>query len=349
MTEVHDVTPEVRLRQVEDRDLDAFFEHQADQQAVEMAAFPARDRHQFAAHWAKVRADDANVLRTIVADGQVAGNIGSWQQDGQQLLGYWVGRDFWGRGVATRALALLVDEVSVRPLYAHVVAHNVGSIRVLEKGGFRRDRGQEAKAQTSDDGIEELIFVLHARADEAAVSEPAVPGARHPCRIRRPRLGGPGPRAAPRAAGRARARVLASGCRRLGPAPRLHRAPRVRRRGEGVSHRHRRPRRSPTARGGSSTTCSSRLRVGERRRSHAVERTRRRGPRCPGAAGVPTSKATGQRSRGPVIAESWWLLELSAPQAARPAFALTWPGPKPSRLPPRRSTTRLGPSCSCPP
>ena len=162
MTEVHDATPEVRLRKVEDRDLDVFFDHQADPQAVEMAAFPARDKDQFTAHWAKVRADDANVLRTIVADGLVAGNIGSWQQDGQQFLGYWVGREFWGRGVATQALALLVDEVSVRPLYAHVVAHNVGSIRVLEKGGFRRDRGQEAKAPATDDGIEELIFVLKA-------------------------------------------------------------------------------------------------------------------------------------------------------------------------------------------
>ena len=73
-----------------------------------------------------------------------------------------MGREFWGRGVATQALALLVDEVSVRPLYAHVVAHNVGSIRVLEKAGFRRDRDQEAKAPPPHDGIEELIFVLEA-------------------------------------------------------------------------------------------------------------------------------------------------------------------------------------------
>ena len=164
MSEVDDVTPVVRLRKVEDRDLDVFFDHQADPQAVEMAAFPARDKDQFDAHWVKVRADDTNVLRTIVADGLVAGNIGSWQQDGQQFLGYWVGREFWGRGVATKALALLVDEVSVRPLYAHVVVHNVGSIRVLEKSGFRRDRGQEATAPATDDGIEELTFVLDAAA-----------------------------------------------------------------------------------------------------------------------------------------------------------------------------------------
>jgi len=160
MTGVRDVTHEVGLRSVEDGDLDVFFDHQVDPKAIEMAAFPARDKDQFAAHWAKIRADDTAVVRTIVADGMVAGNIGSWQQNGQRLLGYWVGRAHWGRGVATEALARFVDELSTRPLYAHVAVHNVGSIRVLEKCGFRRDRVQEAKAPAPDDGVEEFIFVL---------------------------------------------------------------------------------------------------------------------------------------------------------------------------------------------
>jgi RimJ/RimL family protein N-acetyltransferase len=162
MTGVRDVTHEVRLRSVEDGDLDVFFDHQVHPKAIEMAAFPARDKDQFAAHWARIRADDTMVVRTIVADGMVAGNIGSWQQNGQRLLGYWVGRAHWGRGVATEALARLVDELSTRPLYAHVAVHNVGSIRVLEKCGFRRDRVQEAKAPAPDDGVEEFIFVLDA-------------------------------------------------------------------------------------------------------------------------------------------------------------------------------------------
>jgi RimJ/RimL family protein N-acetyltransferase len=162
MTGVRDVTHEVRLRSVEDGDLDVFFDHQVDPKAIEMAAFPARDKDQFAAHWAKIRADDTVVVRTIVADGMVAGNIGSWQQNGQRLLGYWVGRAHWGRGVATEALARFVEELSTRPLYAHVAVHNVGSIRVLEKCGFRRDRVQEAKAPAPDDGVEEFIFVLDA-------------------------------------------------------------------------------------------------------------------------------------------------------------------------------------------
>jgi RimJ/RimL family protein N-acetyltransferase len=153
---------EVRLRPVEDQDLSVFFGHQADPEATEMAAFPARDKDQFAAHWARVRADDTVVLRTIVADGAVAGNIGSWEQDGQRLLGYWVGREHWGRGVATQALAQFTRQVTARPLYAHVAAHNAGSIRVLEKCSFRRDRAQEATAPAPDDGIEDLIFVLDA-------------------------------------------------------------------------------------------------------------------------------------------------------------------------------------------
>jgi RimJ/RimL family protein N-acetyltransferase len=156
------MTPAVRLRSVQDGDLNVFFDQQSDPQAVEMAAFAARDDDQFAAHWAKLRADDTLVVRTIVADGLVAGNIGCWPDSGKQLLGYWVGREWWGRGVATQALALLVDEVSIRPLYAHVAVHNVGSMRVLEKCGFRRDPVQEAKAPVPDDGIEEFIFVLSA-------------------------------------------------------------------------------------------------------------------------------------------------------------------------------------------
>ena len=161
MTELHDATPEVRLRGVEDPDIELFFDHQADPRAAEMAGFPARDRTEMDAHWARLRGDDTKVVRTVVVGDEVAGNIGSWEADGQQLLGYFLGRAHWGRGVATRALALFMAEVPIRPLHAYVVEHNTGSIRVLEKCGFRRDEAQEETA-AAEDGIRELVFVLDA-------------------------------------------------------------------------------------------------------------------------------------------------------------------------------------------
>jgi len=126
------------LRAVTDADVAIFFGHQRDPEAVRMAAFPARDRDAHMAHWASILADETLIARTIDVDGRVAGHIGSWQADGKRFVGYWIGREFWGRGIATRALAEFLGELTERPLHALVAPHNAGSIRVLEKCGFVR-------------------------------------------------------------------------------------------------------------------------------------------------------------------------------------------------------------------
>ena len=142
------------LRDVVESDLDAFFEHQREPEANEMAVFPARDRETFYAHWRRILADDSLIQRTIVDGDEVAGNIGCWPQDGRRLVGYWVGREFWGKGLATRALQELAAEVVTdRPLHAWVAATNTGSIRVLEKCGF-----VQVDEHTSD--VHELLFEL---------------------------------------------------------------------------------------------------------------------------------------------------------------------------------------------
>jgi RimJ/RimL family protein N-acetyltransferase len=107
------------------------------------------------AHWAKTLANDAALTWTVVSNGAVAGNIGCWEDDGRRFVGYWIGREFWGRGLATQALAELVEVVDARPLYAHVAKSNVASIRVLEKCGFVKV-GEHA----GDDGIDELLLEL---------------------------------------------------------------------------------------------------------------------------------------------------------------------------------------------
>jgi RimJ/RimL family protein N-acetyltransferase len=124
------------LRDVVEADLDAFYEQQRDPEATRMALFPPRDRRDFDVHWHGVLADDAVTKKTIVHEGEVAGNVLCWEKDGRRYVGYWLGREFWGKGLATKALAELVDEVTARPLHAWVATSNVASIRVLEKCGF---------------------------------------------------------------------------------------------------------------------------------------------------------------------------------------------------------------------
>ena len=147
------------LREVREDDLDALFEQQREPEATAMALFPARDREAFDAHWRGLLADPSLTVRTIDYDGAVAGNIGSWEQEGRRMVGYWIGREFWGRGIATSALSQLAAELR-RPLYAWVAGSNLGSIRVLEKCGFVQI---DARAEHDDRlglVVEELLFEL---------------------------------------------------------------------------------------------------------------------------------------------------------------------------------------------
>ncbi len=155
----------VTLRDVRDSDLPTFFAYQSDPEANRMAAFPARDREAFTAHWAKIRRDPGNILKTILFEGEVAGNIGSWAAGDRRFVGYWVGREAWGKGIATAALEAFVAEVKERPLHAFVAKHNLGSIRVLEKCGFIPSReddvhGPPLHAGEGEDEIHEVLYVL---------------------------------------------------------------------------------------------------------------------------------------------------------------------------------------------
>ena len=91
--------------------------------------------------------------------GESRGEYGCWEQDGRLLVGYWVGREFWGRGLATAALAELGAEIPERPLHAWVASSNVGSIRVLEKCGFVEVEHAE-RDEHSGEVIEEILYRL---------------------------------------------------------------------------------------------------------------------------------------------------------------------------------------------
>jgi RimJ/RimL family protein N-acetyltransferase len=144
------------LRDVREEDLEALFEHQCAPEAYRMAAFIPREREAFMSHWRKILADSSSLKKAIVMGDEVVGNITSWGTSDERLVGYWLGPEYWGRGFATSALSEFLREEPIRPLHAHVAAPNRGSIRVLEKCGFR----VVGDSRMGSDGVEEYLFEL---------------------------------------------------------------------------------------------------------------------------------------------------------------------------------------------
>ena len=146
------------LRDVAESDLDAVFEQQADAASSAMAGVPSRNRAEFDAHWRRILADDSCVTMVIDVDGEVVGHVLSWPSEGRRYIGYWVARAFWGRGIASAALAELVVLLPERPLHALVSTTNGGSIRVLEKNGFVAVGPADDKL--ADEGVPGLLYEL---------------------------------------------------------------------------------------------------------------------------------------------------------------------------------------------
>lgn len=156
----------VLLRDVESADVAVFFEHQSDPRAHRMAAFAAddpSDRDAHATHWALIRAHREIVAKTVVVGGEVAGHVLHFEQYGYPSVAYWIGRRFWGKGIATRALHALLREIRQRPLYARAAKDNRASVRVLEKCGFRIIGSERAYANARGAEIDEVLL----RLDEA--------------------------------------------------------------------------------------------------------------------------------------------------------------------------------------
>jgi len=152
------------LRDVLEADLPIFFAYQLDPDAQAMAAFTSKDpanREAFLAHWHQILADPSTINRTIVVDGQVAGSVSSYQDDGHPEVTYWLGKHYWGKGLASRALTeFLAHANPTRPIYARAAKDNIGSLRVLEKCGFKIIGENRGFANARGKEIEEFLLQL---------------------------------------------------------------------------------------------------------------------------------------------------------------------------------------------
>lgn len=157
------LTSAIRLRDVVADDLSIFFDQQLDPDANHMAAFTAgnpADRDAFTARLARMLGDDTITTRTIRCDGQVAGSILRYEESGRPEVSYWLGRSYWGRGIATTALAVFLGQMTARPMYARAAKDNLASLRVLQKCGFTIDAEAKGFAQARGADTEEFVLKL---------------------------------------------------------------------------------------------------------------------------------------------------------------------------------------------
>lgn len=153
----------ITLREVRPSDFEIFYQHQLDPEARRMAAFVGkepRDRAASNAHWKKILNLPGTTNRTIVVDGKVAGHVACYPQAENLEVTYWLGREFWGRGLATQALTSMLQFISHRPIFGRAATDNIASIKVLQKCGFEiigRDKGF---APGRGEEIEEFILRL---------------------------------------------------------------------------------------------------------------------------------------------------------------------------------------------
>lgn len=157
------VRGQVALRATTVDDLPLLFTFQTDPEANHMAAFTAQnptDRDAYLARFTRFLQDPTIISLTILVGETVAGSVASYEMDGEREVGYWLGREYWGQGIATEALGQFLRRVTIRPLHARVAADNVASRRVLEKCGFIVTGAEHSFANARSAEIEELILRL---------------------------------------------------------------------------------------------------------------------------------------------------------------------------------------------
>ncbi len=153
----------VQLLPTQPSDLPLFFQFQLDPEATYLAAFTPQDPTNQAAYLEKYTThlqDPTINMQTILVDDTIAGSVAKFEMHGKTGITYWLDRPFWGKGVTTTALKMLLAMEPTRPIFGWVAFDNVSSQRVLEKCGFVKIGTDKGFANARQMEIEEFIYQL---------------------------------------------------------------------------------------------------------------------------------------------------------------------------------------------
>ncbi|MGE7111543.1 GNAT family N-acetyltransferase [Lysinibacillus sp. NPDC047702] len=153
----------IMLRNVILDDLPIFLNTNRTVKPNHMAAFTRKDPNDwigFSTHWNKILNDKDIIKQTIIVNNNVVGHILCFEQFGKPEISYWIGKEYWGKGIATNALQDFLNLISIRPLYARAAKDNVGSLKVLKTCGFMITGEDIGFSNTRGEEVEEFILTL---------------------------------------------------------------------------------------------------------------------------------------------------------------------------------------------
>ncbi len=143
--------------------IETLFTFQLDEESNYLAAFTSKDPSDKTAYlekYSRLLADDTVNMKTICFNKEIAGSISRFEMEGQAEITYWIGKKFWGKGMATFALLQFLKIEKMRPIYGRVAFNNFGSKKVLENCGFQKIGIEKNFANARGTEIEKHIYEL---------------------------------------------------------------------------------------------------------------------------------------------------------------------------------------------
>lgn len=156
-------TIEIELRQTNPNDLETLFLFQLDEEANCLAAFTSKnpsDKNAYIEKWTRLLSDEKITIRTILLKKEIVGSIAKFEMDGNAEITYWIGKEFWGKGIASSALKNFLEIERTRPVFGRIAFDNLGSKKVLENCGFSKIGIEKGFANAREKEIEEFIYEL---------------------------------------------------------------------------------------------------------------------------------------------------------------------------------------------
>lgn len=153
----------IHIQPTRESDLLPLFVQQSDPEANVMAAFTVADPYDekaFVLKWTSVLHNPEIIMKSIFWADTLVGSVLVYRMDGEPQLSYWIGKQWWGKGIATQAVRQLLEAFTERPLFASAAEDNAGSRAVLVKCGFQSLRTETGYANARGAEIAEVIYQL---------------------------------------------------------------------------------------------------------------------------------------------------------------------------------------------